>query len=214
MMAASYAVLALHMASHPLARRVVAAIPNALTVMRLAVAVLFPLLGPAARLPALLAAALSDVLDGYLARRLGATSWTGALLDAAADKLLALVVLATFAVEGLVLLWQVPLLLARDLAVGAIYALVALRREWWVFRKIRPRLAGKLTTLAVLTLVIAILAWPAAARVLFWPAAAVNVWAGIDYLIVFTRAHRRHYGQTSSHQPSAADPSDASRCAP
>jgi phosphatidylglycerophosphate synthase len=202
------------MASSAPARRFVAAVPNALTIMRLGVAVAFPLLGPGVRLPALIFAAISDALDGHIARKFAATSWTGALLDAVADKLLALIVLATFVVEGRVLLWHLPLLLARDLSVAAIYALVALRREWWAFREIRARFAGKLTTTMLFALVIAILAWPAVARVLFWPAAAVSLWAAADYLAVFMRLHRQRRGSSSEPRPSGAEQSAASRSSP
>jgi phosphatidylglycerophosphate synthase len=166
----------------------VAHLPNALTAARLAIALAFPLLGPGVRLPALIFAALSDGLDGYIARRFGATSWTGALLDAAADKALAIMVLGTFAYEGTVALWQLPLLLARDIAVGVIYLWIVLLREWRAFRLVKARTLGKLTTVLVFTFVIAVLAWPAAAAVLFWPAAAVSVAAALDYLVVFWRA--------------------------
>jgi phosphatidylglycerophosphate synthase len=202
------------MAAFSPARRVVLVLPNALTVMRLAVAVLFPFMAPGVRLPALIIAAVSDALDGWIARRFGATSWTGALLDAAADKVLAVVVLGTFAVEGLVPLWSLPLLLARDLAVAGIYGLVVLRREWWVFRHIKARMLGKLTTFLVLALVIAVLAWEAAVPALLAAAAVMSIAAGTDYMTVFIRSHRRWAERSSSRPRSAADPSDASRCAP
>ena len=70
-------------------------LPNALTVFR--AAALWPILalllidGPAARWAALAlyaAACLSDALDGWLARRLGAVSELGRMLDPIADKVL------------------------------------------------------------------------------------------------------------------------------
>ncbi len=73
-------------------------IPNALTVLRitLAITLLFlPLLSGWFLLVYLLAG-LSDVLDGFLARRWGTTSRFGAKLDSAADFLLCGVLLFLF----------------------------------------------------------------------------------------------------------------------
>jgi phosphatidylglycerophosphate synthase len=189
--------------------RLVAYVPNALTAARLIIAVAFPFLGPAVRLPALVFAALSDALDGFIARRFGVTSWTGALLDAAADKALAVIVLATFTYEGLLQLWHLPLLLARDIAVALIYLYIMVKREWTAFRRVRPRLPGKLTTVFLFALVIAVLAWPAAARVLLWPTAAVSIIAAVDYLLVFRRAQMRHAGGQAPLRVPASGEADA-----
>lgn len=73
-------------------------IPNALTVLRMALAVsllFLPLLSNWFLLVYLLAG-VSDVLDGFLARRWGATSRFGAKLDSAADFLLCGVLLFLF----------------------------------------------------------------------------------------------------------------------
>ncbi len=60
------------------------------------------------------AAGLSDGLDGFIARRWGVTSVSGAWLDPAADKLLMLLCFtALFAVGGAPF-WLVALVIARD----------------------------------------------------------------------------------------------------
>jgi cardiolipin synthase len=65
------------------------------------------------------AAALSDALDGTIARRFGHTSRFGAWLDPAADKLLMVsCVLALFAVAAAPL-WLAVLVVARDLLIAA-----------------------------------------------------------------------------------------------
>jgi len=51
---------------------------------------------------------LTDVLDGWLARRLNAVTRLGAMLDVGADILVVLAVLATLAIQGTVPAW-VPL---------------------------------------------------------------------------------------------------------
>lgn len=69
----------------------------------------------------------TDWLDGYLARRLDQVTKLGALLDPISDRLLFLVVGIGYLLAGLLPLWIVGLLLARD-AVVAVVALIALRR--------------------------------------------------------------------------------------
>ena len=73
-------------------------IPNALSVLRMALAVLllFPPLLSARFLIVYLLAGLSDLLDGFLARRMGVSSRLGAMLDSAADFLLCAVLLYLF----------------------------------------------------------------------------------------------------------------------
>ena len=82
----------------------VRSIPTALTVFRLLSAPVLMVLAYMGRerffLWLVIAALLSDVLDGALARRLGASSETGRLLDSWADLLIALVSFA-----GATLLW-------------------------------------------------------------------------------------------------------------
>ncbi|NJN49797.1 MAG: CDP-alcohol phosphatidyltransferase family protein, partial [Alkalinema sp. RL_2_19] len=55
-------------------------IPNLLTVLRLAATVAFVVVDPRWWGWIILAAALSDYIDGVLARRFNLTSWIGALL--------------------------------------------------------------------------------------------------------------------------------------
>ena len=82
----------------------VRSIPTALTVFRLLSAPVLMALAYMGKeryfLWLAIAALLSDVLDGFLARRLGASSETGRLLDSWADLLIALVSFA-----GATLLW-------------------------------------------------------------------------------------------------------------
>ncbi len=71
--------------------------PGLLSLSRLPLAALFPFVfrSSGAAVAVLLAAAVTDVLDGWLARRLRQETATGAVLDGFMDKLLALVVLFT-----------------------------------------------------------------------------------------------------------------------
>lgn len=98
-------------------------IPNALSVLRLLGVPLFLylLLGPHAdgwALVVLVAAGLSDWLDGKIARWLDQASRLGALLDPAADRLYILATLVAFVVRGIVPWWVAAVLVGRELVVG------------------------------------------------------------------------------------------------
>lgn len=62
-------------------------------------------------------AGLSDLLDGYLARRFDSTSRFGELADPVADKVLALVVVLVLLEKDLLPLWIVAVLIGRDLII-------------------------------------------------------------------------------------------------
>ena len=139
------------------------------------------------------AMAVTDNLDGRLARRWGQTSRVGLLLDPAADKVLvscSLVLLAVprFGPAGLAIPVAVPLgVFLKDLGVMIGIAVVVARTGRVELHASR---AGKVSTTADLVLVIATLsvpAWlsPAAAATVLWGLWWATVWAaaaaGVDY---------------------------------
>jgi len=97
-------------------------LPNAITMVRLVLIVVFGALlvrhHDAWAIAVLAVAGVSDFLDGYLARRLGQTSALGRLLDPAADRLLTIVVVLGFAWRDIIPWWLVGVLLARDAVMG------------------------------------------------------------------------------------------------
>lgn len=102
----------------PAASRILT-VPNALSVLRLALLPVFLwlVLGPEADLAAfgvLVLIGLSDYLDGYLARLLNQTSKLGAVLDPVADRLYILSAVIGLGIRGIIPLWLVLLLPARD----------------------------------------------------------------------------------------------------
>src|ERR1700744_230992 len=105
-------------------------LPNLLSALRLMAAPLAAGLllndHDSAALAIFAAAAFSDLLDGYVARRWGFTSRFGAWLDPAADKLLTTLCLLALLHMGRAPLWLVLLVLLRDLgiALGAVLAWV------------------------------------------------------------------------------------------
>jgi CDP-diacylglycerol--glycerol-3-phosphate 3-phosphatidyltransferase len=71
------------------------------------------------------AAAITDVLDGYLARRLGVVSVLGKFLDPLADKLIVMAALVWLVPMGRIAAWVVVLLLAREISVTGLRSVAA-----------------------------------------------------------------------------------------
>jgi CDP-diacylglycerol--glycerol-3-phosphate 3-phosphatidyltransferase len=71
------------------------------------------------------AAAITDVLDGYLARKLGVVSVLGKFLDPLADKLIVMAALVWLVPMGRIPAWIVVLLLARELSVTGLRSVAA-----------------------------------------------------------------------------------------
>jgi CDP-diacylglycerol--glycerol-3-phosphate 3-phosphatidyltransferase len=107
-------------------------IPNLLTMARIAVIPLFTWLldvpTPTRGFWACIvftAAAITDVLDGYLARRLGVVSVLGKFLDPLADKLIVMAALVWLVPMGRIAAWVVVLLLAREISVTGLRSVAA-----------------------------------------------------------------------------------------
>jgi CDP-diacylglycerol--glycerol-3-phosphate 3-phosphatidyltransferase len=66
------------------------------------------------------AAAVTDFIDGWLARRMGLTSLLGKFLDPLADKLIVLATLTLMVEQGRVPAWAVIIIAARELSVTAL----------------------------------------------------------------------------------------------
>jgi len=71
------------------------------------------------------AAAITDVLDGYLARKLGVVSVLGKFLDPLADKLIVMAALVWMVPMGRIPAWAVVVLLAREISVMGLRSVAA-----------------------------------------------------------------------------------------
>jgi CDP-diacylglycerol--glycerol-3-phosphate 3-phosphatidyltransferase len=172
-------------------------VPNLLSVLRLGLAAAFPIIPYEQqywhwRVVVVAAAGFSDWLDGFVARRWGVKSPSGVLLDATADKLFVFSVVLTLTLTGALQWWQMLLVIARDLAVGFVAAYVAGKRDWPAFRRLQPRLAGRLTTGFQFALFLAVLIWPETTftTVVLGLTVFCSVLAALDYLGQFARALR------------------------
>ena len=136
-------------------------------------------------------AAISDGLDGYLAKSFGWTSDAGKVLDPVADKLLLVSVFITLTLLGLVPVWLAATVVARDLVIGigaAVYK--------WLFGPIdgHPSRASKVNTVMQICYVIFVVASAATpavpgAWVLALGAATfvTTVVSGADYTMIYIR---------------------------
>jgi CDP-diacylglycerol--glycerol-3-phosphate 3-phosphatidyltransferase len=107
-------------------------VPNAITLGRIALIPLFVVMaheqGPWWRFATalvFLTAALTDLLDGYLARRMGEVTALGKLLDPVADKLLMLAGFVMLVALSLAPAWIVIVILGREMAVTGLRAIAA-----------------------------------------------------------------------------------------
>jgi cardiolipin synthase len=90
-----------------------------------------------------LVAAVSDAVDGFLAKRFGMKTELGAYLDPLADKVLIVSIYVTLGITAVIPLWVVILVVSRDIMiVGAIIL------SWLVNRPvaIRPHVVSKVNT--------------------------------------------------------------------
>ncbi len=132
------------------------------------------------------AAGLTDVLDGYLARSLRATSSTGQYLDPLADKILLTGVYLALAWHGSVPWALVALILGRDLA---LVLASAIAMKFTSYNNYRPAIPGKICTFSQIITAVVILASNAFAsaglvtlsRVLIWWTALATVTSAVHY---------------------------------
>jgi cardiolipin synthase (CMP-forming) len=183
---------------HAVPRSFATSLPNVLTYARIVavpmlVACLYFLEGDVARWSAFalfVAAALTDWLDGYLARAWAQQSTLGRMLDPIADKLIVgatlLMLVADHTIAG-VAVWAAVIILCREILVSGL-------REFLAELNVKvqvSQLAKFKTTLQMIALAV-LLAGPAAESLLpgttlaglmlLWLAALLTLWTGYDYL--------------------------------
>jgi cardiolipin synthase len=124
-------------------------IPNLITLARILLVpvVVWAMASGQMRIAFLLfaAAAVSDGVDGFLAKRFGWKTELGAYLDPLADKVLIVSIYVTLGITAVIPLWIIILVVSRDIMiVGAILL------SWLVGRpvKIKPHMVSKLNTAA------------------------------------------------------------------
>jgi CDP-diacylglycerol--glycerol-3-phosphate 3-phosphatidyltransferase len=131
------------------------------------------------------AAAVTDFLDGRLARRWKQTSVFGTFLDTTADKLLVAGVLIALVQIGRASAWVVAIIVARELLIMALRGAVTATDGTVVMPTLLGKAKANVQFLAVLLAI-----WRPEVRIagrfldewVLWVATAVTVWSAIGYL--------------------------------
>jgi CDP-diacylglycerol--glycerol-3-phosphate 3-phosphatidyltransferase len=182
-------------------------LPNVLTLLRvLAVPVIVVALldetpnGDALAAGVFALAALTDGLDGYIARRRRDVTTFGKLMDPLADKVLIIAALVSLVSLGRLAAWVAMVIIARELAVTGLRAVAA---EQGVV--IAASWLGKVKTALQVAAVFALIIWnpaPLAVDVLVYVAVAATVISGADYFFGL----RRRIAEERARRAGAAAP--------
>lgn len=160
-------------------------VPSLISFVRVPLAVAFPFAHdrPWLAFGVLVASGVSDVLDGWWARRFKQATATGAVVDPITDKIFVLTVVVTLVVAGDLSPWSVVLLSTRE--IGELPLVVwlsvspAARRK----RKEHPKAnaPGKAATALQFAAVTAALFHWEGTRALVWATAAAGALAAVVY---------------------------------
>ncbi|GAO48688.1 hypothetical protein G7K_2858-t1 [Saitoella complicata NRRL Y-17804] len=180
-------------------------IPNILTFTRLVAA---PAVGwlvlndyPRAAFGLFAYAGITDLVDGWIARKFNMKSVVGTVIDPMADKLLMTILTVTLAMKGALPVWLAVIILGRDvgLAISALYyRWISLpppktMTRYWDFSlpsaEVRPTTISKVNTALQLGLIGATMAEPlimmdvSLAMMAFqYTVASTTVWSGLSYV--------------------------------
>lgn len=130
-------------------------------------------------------AAVTDALDGFLARALQQKTALGAYLDPMADKLLITSTFVTFSILKLVPLWLTILVLSRDIIIS-IGMLMLLVNSCPL--EIHPTIISKCTTTVQLITIGLVLCFliaqdkHAPLNLVYWTTGLLTIASGVDYV--------------------------------
>lgn len=182
-------------------------LPNSLTLMRI---MLVPLLVVVLLtrfegsdfwgLGIFLLAALTDLFDGWIARRTGRITVAGTMLDPLADKILVSATFISLVEKGLAPAWMVAIIVGREFAVTGLRQVahdrgVLIPASWW----------GKLKTLSQIVAICFLIIseqlgkWALLGKALLWVALAMTLCSLITYFAAFW--HRVTGNRAGSRAP-------------
>lgn len=165
-------------------------LPNILSLSRLLLAVLFVPAGRWARIALICFAALTDFLDGWLARRTNTATRWGALVDPIADRIFVLVAIVTYVLNGELSVVETLLILSRDVAtaLGFFVARAVPRLRAVEFK---ARFPGKVVTVLQLVTLLALVAGVRPLTPFIAMVALASALAIADYAFAVWRASAR-----------------------
>ena len=140
-----------------------------------------------------LAAAATDLLDGYLARRWGQITTVGTLLDPIADKLLISAALISLVDIHRLPAWMVILIIGREFAVSGLRSIAA--AGGYTIEASELGKSKMVAQVAAIALVIAGIRWPALneiAMLAMWTVVLFALVSAADYFRKFWRKVDTH----------------------
>jgi len=142
-------------------------------------------------------AAITDTLDGYLARRWGDVTKFGIIMDPIADKILVIAALILLVGENNVSIWAAAIIISREFIVTGL-RVVALSKDI----VIAAEMGGKLKTTTQMAAIIALILvldpryrWDIVGTfdlfdlgtLLLWISVVLSIVSGIQYMVIFGR---------------------------
>ncbi len=136
------------------------------------------------------AAAITDYLDGYLARKRGLVSNLGKVIDPIADKLIVSTAFIMLTSLGWVPAWMVCIIIGREIAVTGLRNIIAEQQK-----DVSASALGKYKTGFQIAAIIPLLFHysylgidlNAIGRFFLWGALIFTIWSGVDYFVRFRR---------------------------
>lgn len=173
-------------------------LPSLVSFTRVPLAIAFPFVvdRPIAALVVLFAAAGSDVLDGWLARRTDQVTATGSVIDPITDKLFVLTVVTTLVIEKKLALVSVLLLSTRELGEAplVLWALVSAHLRHARVETPMANVTGKLATALQFTTVMLAIVGAPLTTAFVGITALTGVAAAVHYTLRALAGHRRVTG--------------------
>ncbi len=147
------------------------------------------------------AAAVTDYVDGFLARSYNQVTTVGKFLDPLADKLLVISILVLMTVQGKVPAWAVMLIIAREITITALRALAAAEGLIIAAEKLgKYKTAFQMVALVGLMLhyeyainmwfFVAAIDFHKVGLILLYISLIFSIWSAGDYFKGFIKAHR------------------------
>jgi CDP-diacylglycerol---glycerol-3-phosphate 3-phosphatidyltransferase len=169
-----------------------------------------------------LACALTDMLDGHLARRWGQETTVGTLLDPIADKLLISAALISLVETRLLPGWMAILIISREFAVSGLRSIAA--AEGFTIRASEIGKSKMVSQVIGVSLIMLSVRWPALrtwALAAMWGVVVFAVWSAVDYFRRFwkgvdqsIKVRRRHELLTLERQKRRSERGQRSKRSP
>ena len=166
-------------------------LPNSISLSRLLLAFAFVVIGGSwQRTGLILAAATTDFLDGWLARRGNSSTVAGAIIDPLADRIFVLAAVSSYLADGRLTTGQYFIFLSRDIAT-AVGFVVARFIPGLTASAFEARLLGKTVTILQLVTLVTVLHFGRATVSLVAIIGGLSAISIVDYTLALSRARAR-----------------------